>query len=105
MVTAATLRRLVDGKGPERFQSLPAAAEGEISLSPRELEICVLIAKGYPNKTIAGILDIRPCTVATYLRRIYAKLGVRCRAAMVAELYSRQLLDHIEDAGRAAIRA
>lgn len=58
-------------------------------LSPRELEIARLIAKGYPNKTVAAILEISPWTVGTYLRRIYAKLGVRCRAAMVARLMSR----------------
>lgn len=59
--------------------------EGErIHLSPREQEIVRLVAKGYPNKIIAGILDISQWTVSTHLRRIFAKLSVSSRAEMVA---------------------
>lgn len=55
-------------------------------LSPRELEIARLVARGYPNKTIAGVLEISPWTVAAHLRRVYVKLSVHSRAAMVARL-------------------
>jgi DNA-binding CsgD family transcriptional regulator len=55
-------------------------------LSPREQEICRMVAKGHPNKTIAAILDISTWTVGTYLRRLFAKLNVTSRAAMVAKL-------------------
>jgi DNA-binding CsgD family transcriptional regulator len=57
-----------------------------VSLSPREQEIVGMVAKGYPNKTIAGVLDINMWTVCTHLRRTFAKLGVTSRAAMVARL-------------------
>jgi DNA-binding CsgD family transcriptional regulator len=43
-----------------------------------------MVAKGYPNKTIASILDISSWTVASHIRRIFAKFGVSSRAAMVA---------------------
>jgi len=56
------------------------------TLSPREQEIARLVAIGYPNKTIAGILDISPWTVATHVRRIFNKLNVHGRPAMIAEL-------------------
>ena len=55
-------------------------------LSPREQEIARMVAKGYPNKTIAAVLEISAWTVNTHLRRIFAKLGVSTRAAMVARL-------------------
>ena len=58
-------------------------------LSRREEEIARLIAKGYPNKTIAAELDISPWTVCTYIRRIFAKIGVGSRAQMVARLLER----------------
>jgi DNA-binding CsgD family transcriptional regulator len=45
-----------------------------------------MVAKGYPNKTIASVLDISSWTVASHLRRVFAKLGVSSRAAMVARL-------------------
>lgn len=55
-------------------------------LSPREQEIARMVADGYPNKTIAAVLDISSWTVGTHLRRIFAKLSVSSRAAMVARL-------------------
>jgi|SRR6266849_245825 len=55
-----------------------------VSLSSREQEIVRMVADGYPNKIIADVLEISPCTVGTHLRRIFAKLGVSSRAAMVA---------------------
>ena len=57
-----------------------------VTLSPREQEIARMVAKGYPNKTIAAVLDISAWTVSSHLRRIFAKLGVVSRAAMVARL-------------------
>src|SRR5206468_6716799 len=54
-------------------------------LSPREHEIARMVAKGYPNKTIAGVLEISVWTVSTHLRRIFAKMRVGSRAALVAK--------------------
>jgi|ERR1044071_447222 DNA-binding CsgD family transcriptional regulator len=56
------------------------------SLSPREQEIARMIARGLPNKTIAAVLEISTWTVGTYLRRMFAKLHVSSRAALVAQL-------------------
>ncbi|HLY04604.1 MAG TPA: helix-turn-helix transcriptional regulator [Rhizomicrobium sp.] len=61
-----------------------AGSEGlAVRLTGRELEIAVLVAKGHANKVIAHRLRISEWTVATYLRRIFLKLGVESRAAMV----------------------
>jgi DNA-binding CsgD family transcriptional regulator len=61
------------------------------SLSSREREIARMIAEGHTNKTVAAVLEISSWTVSTHLRRIFAKLGVASRAAMVA-----QLIDEVE---------
>jgi len=58
-------------------------------LSPREREIARMVAKGQTNKSIAHVLNISPWTVSTHLRRIFAKLSVTTRAAMVAQLLTR----------------
>jgi DNA-binding CsgD family transcriptional regulator len=58
--------------------------EERVQLSPREKEIVRMVAGGHPNKIIASVLNISSWTVCTYLRRIFAKLGVNSRAAMVA---------------------
>src|SRR5262245_2975490 len=65
---------------------MPEAVPSFVSLTPREQEIVRMVAKGYPNKTIAGVLNISSWTVCTHLRRTFAKLGVASRAAMVARL-------------------
>lgn len=57
-----------------------------VQLSPREQEIVRMVAQGHPNKVIADVLNISSWTVCTHLRRIFAKLGVTSRAAMVARM-------------------
>ena len=64
----------------------PDPDRADVVLSPREREIARMVAKGYPNKVIARVLEISSWTVSTHLRRIFAKLGVSSRAAMVAHL-------------------
>lgn len=69
-----------------------------VMLSPREQAIARMVAEGYANKTIAAILDISTWTVGTHLRRVFAKLGVGSRAAMVAHLIeSGVLIEHIDN--------
>ena len=58
----------------------------QVTLSPRELEIARMIGKGLPNKMIADVLEISTWTVGTHLRRMFAKLSVPSRAAMIAKL-------------------
>jgi len=55
-------------------------------LTPRELQIALLVAKGRLNKQIADKLKVSEWTVSSHLRRIYAKLAVHTRAAMVARV-------------------
>jgi two-component system nitrate/nitrite response regulator NarL len=74
-----------------------------IQLSPREQEIVRMVAKGHPNKVIADVLNISSWTVCTHLRRIFAKLGVGSRAAMVAQLLELGILGS-EHRGPASVR-
>ncbi len=62
------------------------AAAGDtlpLSLTRREADIVRLVAADLCNKQIADRLQISEWTVGTHMRRIFAKLGVRSRAAMV----------------------
>ena len=58
-----------------------------VHLSPREQDLVRMIAAGHPNKAIAQTLQISPWTICTHLRRIFGKLGVHSRAAMVAKTF------------------
>jgi DNA-binding NarL/FixJ family response regulator len=53
------------------------------SLTPREAEVLVLLAKGRANKEIARALDIREITIKLHVHNIFRKLGVRNRVEAV----------------------
>jgi DNA-binding NarL/FixJ family response regulator len=61
-------------------------------LTERELKVLTLVASGTTNREAAKQLFISEATVKTHLLHAYAKLGVRDRAAAVAEAYKRGLL-------------
>ncbi|WP_329181903.1 response regulator transcription factor [Streptomyces sp. NBC_01477] len=72
----------------------PAAAPAAPETTPtdRELEVLRLVAAGTTNKEAARRLFISEATVKTHLLHLYAKLGVRDRAAAVAAAYKAGLL-------------
>jgi DNA-binding NarL/FixJ family response regulator len=53
-------------------------------LSPRELEVLGLLAKGMENKQVARALGISEATVKTHIKSIFERLDVRSRAEAVA---------------------
>lgn len=55
-------------------------------LTARELQVALMVSQGLANKQIAYRLGLSEWTVTSYLRRTFAKLGVRTRAAMVARI-------------------
>ena len=62
-----------------------AAASSEVStLTPRELEIARLIARGLSNRAIADELVISQATVARHVANMLTKLGFNSRAQVAA---------------------
>jgi DNA-binding NarL/FixJ family response regulator len=57
-------------------------------LTPREVEVLVLLARGRSNKEIAAELFVTPKTVSNHVEHIYTKIGVSSRAA--ATLFATQ---------------
>jgi DNA-binding CsgD family transcriptional regulator len=55
-------------------------------LTPREMEVLNLIARGMRTLEIAHALFISPSTTKVHVRHIHEKLGVRTRAEAVARL-------------------
>ncbi|MEP9368981.1 response regulator transcription factor [Xanthobacter sp. VNH20] len=55
-----------------------------LSITQREAEVLVWIARGKANRDIAQILGLSPRTVNKHLEQIYAKIGVENRASATA---------------------
>ena len=62
--------------------------EGPAGLTPREVEVLQLVARGLSNKEIGERLVIAPKTVGNHIEHIYAKIGVSTRAT--ASLFAMQ---------------
>jgi len=60
------------------------ALRERLSLTPREAEVLLWVARGKPTRDIAEILGLSYRTVNKHLELIYAKLGVENRAAAAA---------------------
>jgi len=65
------------------FRVRSARGPGEL-LTPRELEVLGLIARGMRNQEIARALFISQSTAKVHVRHVLEKLGVRTRAEAVA---------------------
>jgi PAS domain S-box-containing protein len=86
-----TLTVLSQGIG--RFLSRRTSALNPSPLSPREGEVLQLAARGLSTPEIALELVISQSTVKTHFEKLYYRLGVRDRAAAVAEGFRRGLID------------
>jgi DNA-binding NarL/FixJ family response regulator len=79
---------VVDPRILPLLQSPPAPGNAPAqpfeALSPREIEVLNLIARGYPNKSIALELGISEHTVKFHVGSVLAKLNAASRSEAVA---------------------
>jgi len=87
LLAPSITRRLV-----ERFAPTPAADSaggqaGLAELTPRELEVLRLMARGLSNAELADQLTLSGATIKTHVARILAKLQLRDRVQAVVLAY------------------
>jgi DNA-binding NarL/FixJ family response regulator len=95
LLAPSITRRLV-----ERFALNPAVAAGSpgrdlSALTPRELEVLGLIARGMSNAEIAAALTLSEATVKTHVARILTKLDLRDRVQAVVLAYETGLVSRL----------
>ena len=86
LLAPSITRRLV-----ERFAPRSAAADLSV-LTPRELEVLGLVARGLSNAELAAELTLSEATVKTHVARILAKLQLRDRVQAVVLAYETGLV-------------
>jgi DNA-binding NarL/FixJ family response regulator len=85
LLAPAITRRLIEQfVAPTPPANRPAALD---ELSPRELEVFGLLARGLSNREIAGEIFVGETTVKTHVARILTKLGLRDRVQAVVLAY------------------
>ncbi len=81
-VTSRVIERMARQPVPDRSRDARLA-----ELTPREVEVLALIARGRSNGEIAAELVIEESTVKTHVKRILLKLGARDRVQAVIFAY------------------
>jgi DNA-binding NarL/FixJ family response regulator len=93
LLAPSITRRLI-----KQFAPRPSATHSDLSgLTPRELEVLRLLARGLSNAELAAELTLSEATVKTHVARILAKLGLRDRVQAVVLAYRTGLTDPAQE--------
>jgi DNA-binding NarL/FixJ family response regulator len=91
LLAPSVTRRLIAGFARQR-RDLRAPAGALDQLTPREIEVLSLIARGLSNAEISDALAISEDTTKSHIRHILAKLNLRDRAQAVVIAYETGLV-------------
>ncbi|MDQ1033157.1 DNA-binding NarL/FixJ family response regulator [Streptomyces umbrinus] len=91
LLAPAITRRLVQ-RFAQHGSDTAALHRDLASLTPRELEVLGLLARGLSNAELASRLHLAEATVKTHVARILAKLGLRDRVQAVIVAYETGLV-------------
>ena len=91
LLAPSITRRLVERFAPEAACGPPVHADLS-ALTPRELEVLQLLARGLSNAELAAQLTLSEATVKTHVGRILAKLQLRDRVQAVVLAYQTGLV-------------
>ena len=93
LLAPSITRRLVERFAPRAREPSAALVHADLSeLTPRELEVLRLVARGLSNAELAAKLSLSEATVKTHVARIFAKLQLRDRAQAVILAYETGLV-------------
>jgi DNA-binding NarL/FixJ family response regulator len=91
LLAPSITRRLVERYAGQQAPAAELSADLSV-LTPRELEVLGLIARGLSNAELAATLTLSEATVKTHVARILAKLQLRDRVQAVVLAYETGLV-------------
>ena len=80
----------------DRATPRQAAQPGPAGLTPREVEVLTLVARGASTRQVAQALGITAKTAGTHIERIYTKIGASTRSTATLFALQHGLLDSPE---------
>jgi len=86
----------VDGVLTAAGQRPGERRSGPAGLTPREVEVRTLVARGATTRQVARALGITAKTAGTHLERIYAKIGASSRSTATLSALQHGLLDTLD---------
>ncbi|MGO4694331.1 AAA family ATPase [Paenibacillus sp. 2TAB26] len=91
MVSRSVYMSFLNQSTANEWEAAPSSARSEMGrrglaepLTPREMDVLIVIADGLSNKEIGGRLGISEATVKTHIVNIYGKMEVRRRSQAIA---------------------
>lgn len=85
-------RRLPQDVAQRLAERPPQARLPQADLTPREIQVLALIARGHSNKEVASVLSISAETVHAHVRNAFVKLDVSDRTSAVMMAVRRGLI-------------
>jgi len=98
----AAIRKVYDGEryvGSEIAQQLamsllPGTPQSPFQeLTPRELEVAMMMAKGMKSSAMAERMNVSPKTISTHKYRVFEKIGVDSEVALLREAIRYDVLE------------
>jgi DNA-binding CsgD family transcriptional regulator len=84
---------IILGISGHRRSGSPSAPAG---LTPREVEVLILVARGATTRHVGRALNITPKTAGNHIERIYAKIGASSRATATLFALQHGMLSTLE---------
>jgi DNA-binding NarL/FixJ family response regulator len=92
VLSPAVTRQLLDQVGRRLPAAVSQEPEGLAQLTEREREVLRMLAAGFTNAEIAGVLVVSEATVKSHVSNLLGKLGLRDRVQAVIYAYETRLI-------------
>ena len=97
-ISAAAAAHLLRRLRSAEISSTPQFKSQDFGLTKRELETLELLARGFPQREVAGLMNVSPHTIGAHVKSIYSKMAVNSRSEAVFEAVQSGLIDLVSGA-------